>query len=83
MDMSFKLFSECGHVAPSRPGSGLAQSANRMAFDFATDVFEHIDIFDRTVARFNSIQNLEEPIATFTTWRALATGFMSIKNMDY
>src|SRR5262245_56128607 len=69
--MGFELVAKFADERPRRPGSGIAERANRIASDVAGDVENKIQITLFAVAVLNAVKNFFHPVAALAAWAAL------------
>ena len=68
--------------ALDRPGGGVAQRADRVAFDLLGDVVEIVDLVDLGIAFAQPLHHPPHPAGALAAGRALAAGFMLIEIRD-
>src|SRR5262245_15381073 len=69
--MRLELVAKLADERARRPGSGIAERANRVARDIPGDVENQIQITFFAVTILNAVKNFLHPVAAFATWAAL------------
>src|SRR3954470_22587159 len=77
--MPFKLVAEMADGGSDRPGSGIAQRADGVAFDLRLDIPQQVDIAHLSFSVFNIVQDLLHPARSLAAGRALSAAFVAVK----
>src|SRR5687767_4500639 len=75
LDHVFEFMPEMFHEALHRPGGGVAEGANGVAFDLVGHVHQHVQVLLAAFAGEHSLQQTIHPAGAFTARRALSAGF--------
>src|SRR5690625_6832824 len=76
---SLQLRAEMANQALDRPGGGIAQGTDGMAFHLLADVEQHVDFLDFRLADHHSAHNPVHPAGTLAARRTLAAGFVHVE----
>src|SRR5262245_3357071 len=70
-DVRFEFVAKLADKCARRPGSGVAERANRVARDVAGDVENQIQITFFAVTILNAVKDFLHPVAALAAWAAL------------
>ena len=70
-DAALDLGPEMADEALDRPGGGVAQSTDGVAFDLIRKLLQHVDFSKVSVSYFHALKHVNHPAGTLATWCAL------------
>src|SRR6185312_11321331 len=79
LDAALHLRPEMADQALHRPGRGIAQGADGVAFDLERDLEQHVDLLDRGVAFDHALHHAPHPAGALAARRALAAALVLVE----
>src|SRR3546814_13069583 len=78
-DPALHLRAEVADQTLDRPGGGISEGADRVAFDLPRDVEEHVDLLRAGVALHHPLHDPEKPACALAAGRALPAALMHVE----
>ena len=69
-------------AAGNRAGGKVAQCTERFAADIRADIQQQVEVAHLALTTFDSLYQTGQPVGSFSTWRAFATGFLAVELRD-